>query len=95
MSEKRKREKIKQMFQSLKKEGSPGLSETEPRLPEEKEEKKPQPQLKDRGSYLEKNAMENLFPGVDLSEVLESEEDKKRKKLKLSQLMSQKLARRR
>ena len=88
MSEKRKREKVRAMFQSLKKEGSPGL-------PEDKEEKKPQPKLVDRGSYLEKNAMENLFPGVDLSEVLESEEDKKRKKLKLSQLMSQRLARRR
>jgi hypothetical protein len=75
------------MFKSLKKEGSPGL-------PEEQEER-PQAKLKDRGSHLEKNAMENLFPGVDLSEVLESEEDKKRKKLKLSQLMSQKLARRR
>ena len=88
MSEKQKREKIKQIFNELRKEGSPGLSE-------KKEEKKPQPQLKDRGSYLEKNAMENLFPGVDLSEVLESDEDKKKKKLKLSQLMSERLARRR
>ena len=83
MSEMKKREKVRKMFSSLKKEGSPGLPES--KTPKNKEK------LVDRGTHLEQNALENLFPGVDLSEILETEEDKKKKKLKLAQLMSDKL----
>lgn len=84
MSEIKKRKKIKQMFSELQQGGTPGLTE------EQEPSKKKVPV-----SRLERNALRNVFPGLDIGDMdlsgVETDEEKEKKKLRLRKLMQEKL----
>lgn len=76
----RKRAQIRELFQGLRKSGSPGVPKDEAAAVNEQQ----------RPQSMEKNALDSLFPDQSVDD-LETREEFKKKKVKLADVMSKRL----